>query len=126
MKFFYIALGGAIGSVARYAASLSITRIFSQSIFPWGTFSVNATGALLIGFLWAYSESGLISSQLGFFLFTGILGGFTTFSSFSLETMNLFRTGHSWEAIGYVLMSNVLCIILAFAGFNGGRMLTLK
>jgi CrcB protein len=93
MKIFWIAAGGAIGSVLRYGISTSTHRLFNNINFPWGTLMVNATGSLLIGFLWGLSEANLISAPMRIFLFIGLLGGYTTFSSFSLETMNLIRSG---------------------------------
>jgi len=117
MKLLLVAAGGAIGSVSRFLASSFILRLAPSFSFPLGTFTVNAFGSFLIGLLWAFSDADLVSAPLRFFLFAGLLGGFTTFSSFSIETMNLFRSGQTGIALGYILTSNIVCITLSFAGF---------
>ena len=123
MKILLIAIGGAVGSVGRYLASTFTYKLFNNPVFPWGTLMVNATGSLLIGFLWGLSEENLLSSNARTFLFVGILGGFTTFSSFSLETMNLIRSGEVAYSIFNILLNNITGIALAFAGFFAARML---
>jgi CrcB protein len=121
MKIILIAAGGAIGSVCRFLLSSRMTAAISAATFPAGTFTVNAAGSFLIGLLWAFADAGSFSSSLRFFIFTGILGGFTTFSAFSAETMNLFRSGETGMALMYVLLSNVACIALACLGFYSGK-----
>ena len=123
MKLLLIALGGAIGSTARYLASTFVNGLAQTSVFPWGTFTVNASGSFIIGLLLAIGEAYFISSPLRFFLFIGVLGGYTTFSSFSVETMNLFRSGETGMALGYLLLSNLTCVTLSFAGFFAARFL---
>ncbi|SFR31441.1 camphor resistance protein CrcB [Yoonia tamlensis] len=101
-----VALGGAIGAVARYLVGLSVA-------FPMGTFTVNVIGSLLIGLIYALTQSkGLTAWQP--FLITGILGGFTTFSAFSLDTMRLLEAGRLAAAGGYV-MGTVLLSLAACA-----------
>ena len=126
MKLLLIALGGAIGSTGRYLASAFVNRFTHAHAIPWGTFTVNASGSFIIGLLWAIGEADLISNPLRYFLFIGVLGGYTTFSSFSIETMNLFRSGETGMALGYVLLSNVACIALAFAGFACAKFFLVK
>jgi CrcB protein len=85
--------------------------------FPWGTFVVNIVGSLLIAFLFFYWSQGQDISPLArAFLFIGIFGGFTTLSSFSLETVNLVQDGQWAWAIGNIVLNGGLCVIGAFAG----------
>ena len=114
-NFLLVALGGAIGTVLRYTASLFIPVRF----FPWPTIFVNITGSFLIGLILAFSikeESFLYSWKL--FLATGICGGFTTFSAFSLENMELLQEGKYALAATYILISVVAGIGAAFLGFK--------
>ncbi len=91
-----------------------------------GTLAVNLIGSAVIGFLagWFLSAPAPVSQNLRLFLIVGILGGFTTFSSFSLENLNLIREGHIRTALVYILTSNVLGIGLAFGGFLLARALS--
>lgn len=117
MKYLLIATGGAVGSLLRFLVTSWAVRISGAGGFPWGTFAVNASGSFLIGVLWALSAANYVSSPMRFLLFTGLLGGYTTYSAFSAETMQLFQHGATGMALGYVLLTNVVCITLAFAGF---------
>ena len=116
MKFLLLAAGGAIGTLLRYAVS-GYTYNLLVGVFPWGTLMVNLIGSLLIGFLWGLSEIQNIPPDVRTFIFIGILGGFTTFSTFTLESFNLFREGEARLALINILASNVLGIALVFAGF---------
>jgi fluoride exporter len=120
IKILLLAAGGAIGTVGRYAVA-GLTHRYIDGTFPYGTLMVNLLGSLIIGMLWGTWETANISSHLRTFIFIGILGGFTTFSTFSLETMNLFREGEIRTAIINVLANNILGIILVFAGFFAAR-----
>ena len=115
-KIIYIAAGGAIGTVLRYSIS-GLTYRFFSGVFPWGTLAVNLTGSLIIGLLWGFFEIENISSNVRNFIFIGILGGFTTFSTFALESLNLFRDGEVKLALTNILASNILGIVLVFLGF---------
>jgi fluoride exporter len=117
IKLLLIALGGAIGTVGRYLFSGFAHRISNTIVFPVGTLTVNLLGSFLIGLLWGWFENSVLSPPLRSFLFIGILGGFTTFSSFSLETINLMRDGELKLALLNLLLNNVLGIGLAFLGF---------
>ena len=118
MTYLWIAAGGALGSVARFAIATFVARRFGES-FPWGTLLVNVTGSLIIGVLAALSESG---GKLGDsvamqrFLVVGVCGGYTTFSAFSIQTFDLFRSGHALAAGVNVLLSVTLCLAAVWFG----------
>jgi CrcB protein len=110
-----VGLGGSIGSMARYAVSLLIR---SKS-FPYATLSVNIIGSFIIGVVFAMSikETGL-SNNWRLFLATGICGGFTTFSAFSLENMELLQNGKIGMALSYIIFSILLGVIATFLGYQ--------
>ena len=108
-----VAIGGAIGSVARYGVS----GLLSRGDFPWGTFAVNLTGTFLLSFLYFLSlERGFQTTDLRTFLFVGVFGGYTTFSTFELETLMLVENGEIVKSALYVLLSVVLGFIGAVLG----------
>ena len=115
-KFILLAAGGAIGTLLRYSLS-GLTYNFINGIFPWGTLVVNLAGSLAIGLLWGFFEIENMSPGLRNFIFVGVLGGFTTFSSFTLENFNLLRDGEIRLAISNIVVSNIVGIALVFAGF---------
>ena len=115
-KIILLAAGGAIGTLLRYSLS-GLTYRFFDSIFPWGTLLVNLAGSFVIGLLWGLFDIENISSNLRNFIFIGILGGFTTFSTFALENFSLFRDGEIKLALSNIMASNILGIILVFAGY---------
>ncbi len=114
-KLFVIAFGGAIGALFRYGILGFVYRHFSNA-FPWGTLSVNSIGAFLIGILWGVFEHFQFSDSIRIFLFIGILGAFTTFSTFCLESVNLIRNGEIKYALVYIFSSNLIGILLVFLG----------
>lgn len=120
LKIILLLAGGAAGTLARYGVSGLAHRYFTGT-FPYGTLAVNLLGSLIIGFLWGAMENSSAPSLLRTFLFIGILGGFTTFSSYSLETLNLFRDGEFKMAAINILANNILGIILVFAGFFSSK-----
>jgi CrcB protein len=113
----FVALGGAFGSVLRYLLS-TWTQTISKSIdFPYGTLTVNLVGCFVIGFLSYLAEArGAFTVESRAFIFVGILGGFTTFSSFGNETMNLFREGESLNALANVGANVIFGLILVWLG----------
>ncbi len=115
-KLLLVALGGAIGSSFRYLLAEAIPKSTDHS-FIWGTLSVNIIGALLIGILWAYFDNNTQNFGLKLFLLVGILGGFTTFSSFALENINLFRNGDIRIAFLYIFGTNIFGLLAAFGGY---------
>jgi len=116
IKYILLATGGAIGTILRYSMS-GLTYRAVNSVFPWGTIVVNLTGSFVIGLLWGFFEIENISSNMRNFIFIGILGGFTTFSTYALESLNLLRDGEIKWAITNLLISNICGLILVFAGF---------
>lgn len=116
IKYFFIAGGGALGAVFRYLVSGFVYRFFAAD-FPWGTLIVNLAGSLLIGLLWGAFEVIMISQNMRLFLFIGILGAFTTFSTFSLESFNLLRDGEYGFFCWNIILSVVLGITLVTAGY---------
>ena len=116
IKYLLLATGGAIGTILRYSMS-GLTYRMVNSVFPWGTIVVNLTGSFAIGLLWGFFEIQNISSNMRNFIFIGILGGFTTFSTYALESLNLFRDGEIKLAMTNMLISNICGLILVFAGF---------
>ncbi len=112
-----IAAGGGIGSVLRYMVTLGITQRFGPG-FPWGTLLINATGSFVIGIVFELSQTRAIGMPmlLRVFLMTGVLGGYTTFSAFSLEVVTLAREGATLPALSYAIGSVVLGLLTAFAG----------
>lgn len=112
-----VALGGAIGSVLRWGAVTLVARLPRGAGFPWGTLGVNLAGSLAIGFMIALAfERGQPSPTLRLFLVTGILGGFTTFSAFSWETLAMLREGQTLAAWGYVAGSVLGGLFAAMLG----------
>jgi CrcB protein len=119
MTVLWVALGGALGSVARYACSGVAVRWLGAG-FPYGTLFVNVTGSFTIGLLAALVTADgrpSLGADARAFLLVGVLGGFTTFSSFSLETLNLARSGALAPAMLNVAGSVVLCLAAVSFGF---------
>lgn len=111
-KFLWVGLGGALGAILRYSISL----LPMKSSFPILTFITNLIGAFIIGMVVGLFEKHYLSSQLNLFLKTGVCGGFTTFSTFSLETLSLFENGMFILAILYIFMSVGGCVIGVYIG----------
>jgi CrcB protein len=115
-----IAIGGAAGAIARYALS-EVVKHATGAGFPWGTLCVNLLGCFLIGLAFHLVTLPAVPSGLKFMIVIGFLGAFTTFSTFSLENINMLRDGEFTRAGLYILVSNVGGIALAFAGFMIGH-----
>ncbi len=120
-KVFWIGFGGGIGTILRYMVS-NIDHRFSQGIFPIGTLMVNITGSLAIGFLWGFCEKVNIAIGVRLFIFIGLLGGYTTFSSFALENLSLLRDGELRAAAVNIIATNFLGLMAAFLGFYAARL----
>lgn len=109
--YFWITLGSALGGVARYA--LTRLTLDSSSSFPWGTILINVIGCFVIGFFGTLTYPGSrfeASENIRLFVMVGLCGGFTTFSSFSLQTFDLIRTGEFSRALANVVLSVVICL----------------
>jgi CrcB protein len=117
MPIFYIALGGALGSVLRYLMMGAMGRAFVSS-FPYGTLAVNVIGSALMGVVVGLLAKYLPSNQheLRLFLAVGVLGGFTTFSAFSLDVVTLIEAQQPMQAIVYVLASVVFSVLALMLG----------
>lgn len=115
----HVALGGAIGASLRYLVQLGSLRLFGTG-FPFGTLMINVAGSFLMGMLVVVlAEKG--GMRLAPFLMTGILGGFTTFSAFSLDAISLWERGDSWLSFGYVGASVILSLGALGAGLQLAR-----
>lgn len=122
MNLILIAIGGALGTLGRYASSEFILKLLRGSCyasFPWHTLVINAVGSLLAGVLYYFAVHNFneFDPKLKNFLLIGFLGGFTTFSSFSLDFFRLFQAGHGLLALAYALGSVVLALLFVFFGF---------
>ena len=124
MMYLLVALGGALGSVARYAVSLGAARWLGAGL-PWGTLIVNVAGSFAIGLLAALltvDGRPALGGDARAFVMIGILGGFTTFSSFSLETLNLARSGALGAAAANTALSLLLCLAAVWLGFGAASL----
>lgn len=116
LQIILVAIGGAIGSVARYLTGLLTLRLFGPG-FPWGTLAVNVIGSLAIGvFAELIARRYGASQELRLFIVTGFLGGFTTFSAFSLDVAVLVERGAMLPAVAYVAVSMLVSLFAVFAG----------
>jgi CrcB protein len=118
-----IALGSALGGVGRYWLSGVVAARVGET-FPWGTLVVNVIGSALIGVLAALGDSARVGlpPEARQFLMVGVLGGFTTFSSFSLQTLRLMQDGDWTRAAGNVMLSVALCLVAVAAGYRLARL----
>lgn len=125
LTYIWIAMGGALGSVARFWLSGVVANRFGET-FPWGTLIVNVSGSFVIGvFATATGPESrwLVSPTFRQFFMIGICGGYTTFSSFSLQTLSLIRDGEYLHASANVLLSVVLCLAGVWVGHFVGTLL---
>lgn len=117
-----VMFGGAAGALCRYLLVRAITPVLAAGQFPLGTWVVNILGSFLFGLLFiAISQRFNMNDALRFSLLIGFLGAFTTFSSFSFETLRLLQTGHSLTAFAYMLSSVALCLLATWAGMRLGE-----
>jgi len=116
MGFLIVFLGGGLGAALRHGVNLASARLLGTA-FPYGTLFENVTGSLVMGLLAGYfAFKGDASQHWRLFFTTGILGGYTTFSAFSLDAALLYERGESWAAALYVVLSVALSILGLFAG----------
>ncbi len=120
-SLFIIGLGGALGSICRYLVQLTIVRYVAVT-FPLGTLIVNITGCFLIGLLYGLgARHAWMTVEWKIFLITGICGGYTTFSSYSLESITLFKQGNYAYFILYVASSVILGLLATLGGMLATR-----
>ncbi len=112
-----IGTGSFIGGILRYLLSQLIQTRY-LSVFPFGTLAVNIIGCLLIGVVFGISDRSNLTPEWRLFLATGLLGGFTTFSAFSNETVSMLRSGELWHASAYVAASIIIGLIATFIGIS--------
>lgn len=115
--YLWVGLGGFIGAVARYAVGAGLGAAPADR-FPWATFAVNCLGCLLIGLLAGASAKASVPEPARLFLVTGLLGGFTTFSAFGLESLTLLRRGETILALLYILGSVLVGIAAVWLGLR--------
>lgn len=116
IKLLAVAFGGSIGAVLRFLIYELIESKY-QSDFPWATLTVNLLGALVIGFLWGYFARIYVSPGMRLLIFVGILGSFTTFSTFAFDNFSLIKSGEYIYMVSYLLATNIFGISLAVGGY---------
>jgi CrcB protein len=119
-----VAAGGALGSLARFWLAAAMTALTGPR-FPWGTLLINVVGSAIIGLVAAVTLTPArvaMHPDLRVFLMVGICGGFTTFSAFSLQTLELLQAGDTWAAACYIVGSLVFCLVAVWTGFLVGRL----
>ena len=118
----WVAAGSALGGVARYWMALGVARLTGPA-FPWGTILINIVGSFVIGFFGSLTAAGsgriAVPPDVRTFVMVGICGGFTTFSSFSLQTLDLLRDGRAPQALANILLSVALCLAAVAIGHYG-------
>ena len=127
MTYLWVAIGSAIGGVGRYWCGALVSARWGDD-FPWGTILVNVAGSFVIGVVAAMGEaldrSWLPAHHVRAFIVVGFCGGYTTFSAFSLQTLDLLREGAWMHALGNVVVSVVVCLIAVWLGYLAGGGLT--
>ena len=119
-----VAVGGAIGSVGRFWLTAAMTGLTGPR-FPWGTLLINVLGSFVIGLVAGVTLTPTrvgLHPDMRIFLMTGVCGGFTTFSAFSLQTLELMQAGETVPALGYAVGSVVLCVVATWCGWQLGRL----
>ena len=116
MNYVLVFLGGGLGAALRYALNIGVPRVLGGAS-PWHTFIINVSGCFMMGIItaWLALRPGM-APEWRLFLTTGILGGFTTFSAFSLDFVQVFERGDAGQAVGYAAASVMLSIMACFAG----------
>ena len=112
--FFYVFLGGGAGSICRY----SIAKMISNTTFPYATMVANIISCIILGFLIGYHQKTGLSDTNRLIFMTGFCGGFSTFSTFSAETFQLFENGNIASAFGNIFLSITICLFCIFIGLK--------
>jgi CrcB protein len=124
MNLLLAAVGGAIGSAARYWVALAVLRLTGAG-FPWGTVLINIVGSFIIGWFAVFStQTGRFAApdNVRAFVMAGLCGGFTTFSAFSLQTVELLRAGETFRALANIGASVALCLLATALGIRMGQL----
>jgi CrcB protein len=122
MTLLVVAVGGALGAVSRYVTTGWVQDL-SGDFFPWGTLAVNVLGSLALGFALVWLQASVASAEARQFVAIGFLGSFTTFSTFSYESVALLRDGDWWRAGGYVAGSVLICLAAVLLGMGAANAL---
>jgi CrcB protein len=129
LTYLYVALGGALGTVGRFALSGYVANRFGQT-FPWGTLIINVSGSFVIGLFAALTSPDegrwLVGGTGRTFFMIGICGGYTTFSSFSLQTLTLAQKGEWLAVAGNIFGSVILCLVAVWLGYAAGTAINLR
>ncbi|NOR88399.1 MAG: fluoride efflux transporter CrcB [Bacteroidales bacterium] len=120
MKFLYLALGGSIGAILRYLISIFSIKYMAWGL-PMGTLTVNLIGSFLIGFAFVFFGRDQIALNFRIFLFIGIFGSFTTFSTYMFESLEMFKNGMAKAAFICIAVSNIFGLFLVYVGFQLGE-----
>lgn len=124
MNWLLIAVGGAVGSMSRFAMAQFVQKVSQVNYFPLGTFCVNMLGCFLIGIMFALADlKQVLSPELRMFLMVGFLGGFTTFSTYGLESFTLMREGQFLFMLLNLLGQSILGLVLVYLGYIAVRIL---
>jgi fluoride exporter len=124
VTWLFIALGGAAGTLLRYALARFTLGDPAWHGFPWATLAANVIGSTLLGFLFVWGDGrSFFGSDVRLALGTGVMGGFTTYSTFNLETLRLVEDGEAGRALAYVTLTLVLCAVGGLAGLSLARAL---
>jgi CrcB protein len=124
-KYLFIVIGGGAGALLRYLSINVVDKLFAVP-FPTGTLFVNAVGSLIIGFLYKIFEAYTVGIEFRLLLTTGFLGGYTTFSTYSLESARYLLDGNYRLAFLNIASNNVLCLVFTIMGIMLGRAFTGK
>jgi len=115
-RYFWVAAGSALGGMARFWLT-QMGAVWWGAEFPWGTLVINLVGSVVIGMV--AGLGGAVSNSMRLLLMTGVCGGFTTFSAFSLQNVELIENGQVVSALGYIAASVLLCVAGCWAGYSG-------